>query len=827
MNARTSNGGITHRDRTRTSRKVRRDLQRLSMLTLALGLAHNSYAQNPVEEIVVIARDRVENAQNVPVPMSVISNDLIQRDNIVTVDEMTQKVPNLLFTAQNSRQTSIALRGLGKNASDEARDPSVGVQVDNVPIIWPGSVYTNFVDLDHIELLRGPQGTLQGKNANLGLLHIVTKRPSWDPEYYVEGFLGNRDSLQAKVSASGGVIEDLLAYRASFYIDRRDGYIENLDGPETVGKLREVNRMGGRFQFLVTPTEDISVRIIADTAVSTNSQNSNYSVADPATFSDGRVRPITFSTRLARDHFNVNDQTFQPVLGDPRKVQFDDIRPSRADQRGLSAEVNWDLENFGLTSVSAYRWGMFEPHNDGDRSPYAILEISGGTVEARQWSQELQLSSKDAAFGFIDYQVGGLALRTDHNVTSQGYYGADAGAFYASDAAYNRLNATAIGRQLMRDSLDGLLLTTKINPAVTSLSAFAQADIHINDQATLTVGVRHTREDRDNQTNKYYTTPRSLNITDPRNSGATQQNITDAISIRGNGASGGVIGNVFGLTPRQGFVENSQNWLVNPSYQLTDDLMFYFSVAGGEKAGAAIFDANGLPENARPEKVLDFELGFKSSWLDNRLALNVNFYDTIVDDFQARLTVQDPSVVNGFRTTTGNVEEIEMRGVEIDSNWNAFAGVSFFFNAAYNDAVYKDFANAPCSAAFGTNLPCDQTGETIPNAPRVTANAGVDYTWQLANSWETSVYINNAYRSEANMNADLSPFGIQEAYNITNAGLTLRFDDEDHSYNVGLVGQNIFDTDYVTSVGDLSPTGTVTGTQGDARYFGVNLRVTF
>jgi iron complex outermembrane receptor protein len=827
MNAVINTEETIHRQKKIRASKLKHDLPRISLLTLAFGFAHNSFAQNAVEEIVVIARDRIENAQSVPVPMSVINNDLIQRDNIVTVDEITQKVPNLLFTASNSRQSSIALRGLGKNASDEARDPSVGVQVDNVPIIWPGSIYTNFVDLDHIELLRGPQGTLQGKNANLGLLHIVTKRPSWDPEYYVEGFVGNRDALQAKVSASGGVIEDLLAYRASFYIDRRDGYIDNLDGPETLGKLRDVNRMGGRFQFLLTPTEDLSVRVIADTAVSTNTQNSSYSVADPTTFVDGRQRPITFSTRLARDHFNVNEQTFQPVIGDPRRVQFDDIRPSRADQKGLSAEINWDITHYRLTSVSAYRWGMYEPHNDGDRTPYAILEISGGTVQARQWSQELQLSSQEPAFGFIDYQVGGFALRTDHNVKSQGYYGADAGAFYASNAAYDRLNATATGRQLMRDSVEGLLLTTTLNPTVTSLSAFAQADIHVNDKATVTVGVRHTREDRDNQTNKYFTTPHSLSITDPRNADATAQNIADAISIRGNGSGGGVVGDVYGLTARQGFIENSQNWLVNPSYQLTDDFMFYFSAAGGEKAGAAIFDSNGLPENARPEKVLDFELGFKSGWFDNRLAFNFNFYDTIVDDFQARLTVQDPTVVSGFRTTTGNVKEIEMRGVEIDSNWNAFAGVSFFFNAAYNDAIYNDFANAPCSSAFGSSLPCDNSGKTIPNAPRVTANAGVDYRWQLANNWETSIYINNAYRSEANMNADLSPYGIQEAYSITNAGIGLRFDDEDRTYNLSLVGQNIFDTEYVTNVGDLSSTQTVSGTQGDARYFGVNFRVTF
>jgi iron complex outermembrane receptor protein len=820
-----------------TPRSLVRRLSLLASAIAAAGMAGGAGAQTPadglqlaqargIEEVVVIARDRAENVQSVPLPIATLSGNVIQRDNIVTVDEITQKIPNLLFTAQNSRQTSVAFRGLGKNASDEARDPSVGVQIDNVPIIWPGSVFTNFVDIDHIEMLRGPQGTLQGKNANLGLLHIVTKGPEWEPNYYIEGLLGSRSAVQGKAAGTGPIIEDLLAYRATFYIDRRDGYIDNLDGPETVGKLREQNRVGSRFQLLYTPTGDISARAIFDSNSSTQTQNSNYSIIDPATFTDGTRRPLTYTSRLSRDHFNVNGKTYVPVIGDPRKVSFDDIRPSRADQRGASVEINWTLPDYTVTAISAYRWGLFEPHNDGDRSPFFIHEISGGTVEARQWSQELQLISARPAFDLFDWQGGVFGLKTDHQVTSQGYYGSDGGAFYASDAVYNRLNATAIGRQLLNESVDGLLLTTKINPAVTSLSAFFQVDLHFGDALNLALGVRHTNEDRSNQTNKYYSSQYDLTRANPRYAEATDQNISDAISIRGNGVSGGVIGNVHGLTPRQGFTEGSQNWLVNPSYQLTDDTLLYFAAAGGEKAGAAIFDAQGQPENAGPEKVLDFELGVKTTLFD-RVITNVNFYHTTVSDFQARLTVPDPATVNGFRTTTGNVEEITLRGVEIDSDWALTDNLGFFLNASYNHATYTDFANAPSPAATGSNLPVDYTGRTIPNAPRVTANFGVDYAQQVGNSgeWEGHFYINNAYRSSANINADLSPWGAQDSYHVTNAGVGIRT--YDGRYDISLVGYNVLDVDYNTNVGDLSPTGVVVGTQGDAGYYGVNVRVNF
>jgi iron complex outermembrane receptor protein len=782
-------------------------------------------APKALGEIVVQSRRKEEKLQDVPLPISVVGGETIKRDNIVSVSEITQKVPNLLFTASNSRQTSIAIRGLGKNASDEARDPSVGVQVDNVPIIWPGSAYTNFVDLDHIEVLRGPQGTLQGKNANLGLLNIVTKAPSWTPQYYIEGFAGNRDSLQGKAAASGPILDGLLAYRGSFYIDKRDGFVDNLDNPVTVGKLKETNRLGGRLQFLFTPTDKLAARIILDRASASNTQIADYNIADPKSFTSGALRTTSWSNSLARDHFNNNGKPYQPISGNPRQVAFDDIRNSRGDQQGVSGEINYDIPGHKLTSISAYRWGLFEPHNDGDRSPFAISEIAGGTVEARQWSQEVRLTSKEPGFGFIDYQVGGLGLRTNNDVTSQTAYGADAGAFYASNTAYSRLNSTGVGQQLMRDSLDGLLTTQTYNPTVTSLSAFGQADLHITNKATLTLGVRHTWEDRNNKTSKSFITPHSV-LSQANYAGATAQDITDALSIRGNGKSGGVLGNVYGDVAEQGFDEHSENWLVNPNYKFTKDLMGYFSVSGGEKAGAALFDSNGKAENAKPEKVLDFELGVKSAWFDKKLFVNLNLYDTIVSDYQARLTVVDPTQTSGFRTKTGNVNEIEMRGVELETTWNAYKGLNLFLNGAYNHAVYNDFANAPCEPESGNSGVCDFTGRTIPNAPKFTVNFGSDYRKPLGYyGLDGVVFLNNSFRSGANMNADLSEFGWQKAYHITDGGIGVAT--HDGKYNLSLIARNIFDTRYVTNVGSLSNTSNTSGVQGEARYFGVNFRSNF
>lgn len=786
-------------------------------------------APKALGEVVVNSRRKEEKLQDVPLPVSVVGGEVTKRDNIVSVSEITQKIPNLLFTASNSRQTSIGLRGLGKNASDEARDPSVGVQVDNVPIIWPGAAYTNFVDLDHIELLRGPQGTLQGKNANLGLLNIITKTPTWKPEYSIEGFAGDRNSLQGKASGSGALIDGLLAYRGSFYIDTRDGYVDNLDNLVTVGKLKETNRVGGRLQFLFTPTEKLSARIIMDRAAATNTQIVDYNIADPLRFTNGKLRATgtsnTYTDSLSR--FQVNGQNYQPLMGNSRQVAFNDIRPSRGDQQGISGEINYDVAKHKLTSISAYRYGLFEPHNDGDRSPYDISSVAGGTVQARQWSQELRLTSQEPGFGFIDYQVGALGLKTENKVLSQTFYGADAGKFYASNDQYALLNATATGRQLMQNSMQGLLLSTANTPTVLSLSGFGQADLHLTNKATLTLGVRDTWEDRNNSANKYYSAPISTAALATSVPGGSAAEISAAQAIRGNGISGGQLGNVYGDVGKKGFTQNSQNWLVNPSYKINKELMAYFSVAGGQKSGAATYNSNGVSVFVKPEQVLDFELGIKSALFDRKLFVNLNLYDTQVGDYQANLQSQDPTKAAGnFQSVTGNIKGIEMRGVELETTWNAYKGTNVFVNAAYNNAVYTDFANAPCAVEVGQKTPCNYTGKTIPNAPAFTVNFGADYRRPLGYyGLDGVVFVNNSFRSGANMAPDLSQYGWQHAYHITDGGLGVAT--HNGKYNLTLIARNIFDTRYLTSVGSLSSTSAALGTQGEARYFGVNFRTNF
>lgn len=777
-----------------------------------------------LSEVTVTSRRKEEKLQEVPIPIAVIGGEQMKRDNIVSVSDFARRVPNLGVTNTNARQTSIALRGLGKNSGNESMESSVGVMIDNVWQSWVGSTWTNFADIDHVEVLRGPQGTLQGKNSNLGLINVVTQTPSFKQGYYVDGFAGNRNSFQGKFGATGTILPGLLAYRASGYIDRRDGFVPNLDIAVTDGKLQENNAMGGRLQFLFTPSDTLSARLIVDRTSSTQSMSVNPNLDDPKTFADGTVRTTTYSSRLARDWFDVFRRSGQPltVIGDPRKVAQDNKQVSRADGEGVSAEINWDVLGHRFTSVSAYRDSLFEPHHDGDRSVADIMRIGGVTVKNQQWSQEFRISSKEP--GPIDYQAGIFTMRSVADTFSQNHYGDDAGAFYASNAQYGRLNATAVGREMMQASLRDVMATASLSPATDSYAGYGQLNWHITDAATLTLGLRNTFEQRSNVGNQVSFGGADLAAL-ASSIGASAQNLTDAQAIRG-----GRVGQNW-TAARQGFDQNSQNWLVNPSYKISKDIMAYFSVAGGQKSGAAQFNSNtGAVENVDPEDVMDYELGLKSSWLDRKLAVNVNLYQTDVQGFQSQLVLPDETRPGQFRTRLGNIEGIQLRGIELETSWDVTRGLNLFLNGSFNHAEYTDFKNAPCPPEANKPV-CDQTGKTLPNAPVFTANFGFDYRVPFGFGFgedyglQWHAFMVDSFKSQANYNASLSVSGKQPAYHVTDGGIGIGT--KDGKYNLDLVGRNIFDTIYLTNVGNWSSTGASSATYGEAGYYGVHFRAKF
>ncbi len=802
--------------------------------TSALDISTNSDAAvASLDAVIVRARSRAELLQDVPIPVSAISGKTLQDNNAVAFQDFAKLAPNLAAHVPNARQTSISIRGVGKNTANDALEPSVGVIIDGVPSAFIAQSWGNFADLDHIEVLRGPQGTLLGKNTTLGVVNVVTKAPSFKPESYVELGLGEHNAVGLKASIGGAIQEGVLAYRASVFSEKRDGPFKNVAPDQSNETFGERNRVGARLQFLLLPSPDLSIRVIADHQESAEliAYTDPPLFGDPALFPNGASRTagtsLTYTSRLARSWFG----NYQPLVTDWNTVDNSGSRPTISASNGLSAEVNWNVNDLTLTSITSYRDSLFDAKN-ANWSQFNITHF-GALINQKQVSQELRLNSSLGKA--IDYTAGIYLLNSQVDATDRNLFGADAGAFYATAASYNALNTSPVGRLLLQDSLKGLFTNLPANPDTKSVAEFGQLNWHIDDKATLTLGLRRTDENKDNSYNKIIVTDSVLTA----NLAATTLNGAGA-AVGGvyNGASAAQIAaaqavrltqlSSLGQIVGQPIDATSYAWLINPSYKLSPNTLLYTSLGYGEKSGSVQFNTTSMkPQNVDPEKALDFELGVKTSSLDHKLVLNLNLYQTKIKDYQQNLTVVDPSTTTGFRTYLGNVKGLILRGVEVDGTYALQKHLSVSFSGAYNDAFYSDFSNAPCASDIsgqpGGQLQCDYTGRQIPFAPKLSAAVGLDYRHPITGQYLLHGFSNIAYRGSANNNASLSDFGLQGGYSIVDGGIGVQT--QDGKWELALVGKNLADKQYVTNISTYSNQAAVTGTPGDRRYLGVVLRV--
>ncbi|MDP3333267.1 MAG: TonB-dependent receptor plug domain-containing protein, partial [Methylococcaceae bacterium] len=332
-------------------------------------------------------------------PISVLSGKSLERDRTYDVQDLTKRAPSLTATTPNARRTGISLRGIGKSSGNDSMEPAVGVMVDDVFMGSVGMSYQDFTDLDRVEVLRGPQGTLMGKNTTIGLINYVTKTPSFKQQGLVEGEVGGNQqtgvlpgAFKGRASYSNAIVDDLLAFRASMYVNKQQGDIKNtnLQGQGTT--INERNRYGGRLQFLLTPTDKVSFRLISDYAEGREYSNIKPAQVDPKTFANGTLRPITYTSRLARDYFG----GYKPIIGSEAWESNDSgqIKPLLTKNGGVSGKLDWDLGSVGtVTSVLAYRENHFDAKNDSDETKFDI-NVGGTKVDTKQYSGEFRLASK-------------------------------------------------------------------------------------------------------------------------------------------------------------------------------------------------------------------------------------------------------------------------------------------------------------------------------------------------------------------------------------------------------------------------------------------------
>lgn len=744
------------------------------------------------DEVTVSARRKTENVRDVPIPLSVVSGVEIERTGNYNLNRLKETQPTLQFFSSNPRNSAINIRGLGApfGLTNDGIEPGVGVYIDDVYFQRPAAVTFDFVDVQQIEILRGPQGTLYGKNTTAGAINITTRAPTFEPEGRAEISYGNYGFLQAKASISGPLIGDTVAGRISFTGTERDGTIFNV---RTNNEVNDQGNLGIRAQILIQPSDAFKVTLHGDY---------NQQRTDCCTQVFAGVAP---TQRAANRQFEViaAELGYAPPSRDPFDRLTDIDAEIRGNQNlgGASINAEWKLGAGALTSITAWRFWDWDPSNDRDFIGLPITTVSANPSKQKQYTQELRYAGPLA--DNLDFVAGLFAFHQtidSNNNQSQG------------SAAARWLLAPAAGNT--PDLLDGLTQTGVVEFDNTSLAAFAQANWDVTSRLSVVPGIRFNYDAKDASFDS--TVTGGLATTDPVLL-ARQRSILAPQSYTADFSDFNVSGNI------------------TVNYALTDDINVFATYARSFKSGGV--NLSGLPNDSAgnpaldaasidPEKVKHYEIGLKAQSPDRRFTANVTAFQTDIDDYQANVVNASVGVLRGF---LANAEQVRVRGVEVDGTANLADWISLYGAAAWTDGEYVSFPDAPCPLELtGAAQVCDVSGTRLPGISKWAASAGGEVRQPL-NFGDLGgvayIGVDASYRSNFSSSASESAFLNVDGYALLNLRAGWRADDD---WELFFWARNVTGTEYFDFLSaQPGNSGLFVGQVGDPRTYGVTLKAAF
>ena len=758
--------------------------------------------QHGLPDVTVTARRRVEDAQRVPGSLSVVGGALLDRSYTVNTSQLQQLVPSLTYSSANPRNTAFTIRGLGSSVvsvsqSNDGLEPGVGFYVDQVYHARPATAAFDFTDSDRIEVLRGPQGTLFGKNTTAGAITITSRAPSFTAQASEEISYGNYRFVQAKASATGPLVGDTLAFRVSGLVTRRDGTIRNV---RTGEKHNAIGNQAVRGQLLFRPVQAFQTRLIADyTNFSSDCCTQvPYSIGQSLRPAARQFPALAAGLRYALPSLNPYD----------RVTDIDAALDVRTAEGGVSGITDWDLGPVTLTNVAAWRFWTWDAANDRDYTGVPIQLVQHIPSRQDQYSEELRVASNgDHRLGY----VAGLHYFRQKIVGEPiSVYGPLATYWLLGSTTPNTAGQAAANPTYPADLLDGYGTDGRIDFRSTSYAAFGEANVKITPRLIATAGLRYTHEVK----NGSYATV-VFGGAAPANTaqGAAKLSILRPQSYTAHNAEGNFSGRG------------------NLAYQFTDDVLGYASYARGYKSGG--INMSGLPLNAqnqpvpataviRPELNTNYEVGLKTRTFDRRVVVNLDAFYTRVKDFQA--TIVDSSQTVALRGYLSNIPGVTVKGVEADATALVAPGLSLRANLAYADGRYANYPAGPCPLEQQTSATtaCDLTGRRLAFLPRFSIVGGVDYVRPVGGGASIIVHLDTNARSGVNADSALSKYTAVPAYSVTNGSIAVRLKD---GLEVALWARNLLDADYIGSVTvQAGNSGLILAQPSDPRTFGVTLR---
>ncbi|MBI1732781.1 MAG: TonB-dependent receptor [Gammaproteobacteria bacterium] len=726
-----------------------------------------------LEEILVTAQKREQNLQDVGIAVTAFSGDQLKELGFVTTTDLVQQTPGLTYVPPfgDGNNAAFTLRGVGLNDFSEHNESPVAVYVDEVYQATLAGLGFQLFDLERAEVLKGPQGTLFGRNTSGGLVHMVTRRPTDTFEGYGEATFGEYDQVRLE-SAAGGPIADTLSGRVSFLYHDHDGYRET----RTPG-LKDANSTdvwAVRGQVLWQPTVDLE--ILASAHYATADQiSATYEHASTTFAPDGvtevfvpadQVNPLCAGvgglTGPGQDCFGYRDTDGDIHATDNDRQTFLDL-----DTAGVSLHVDWNVAGMTLTSISAFEYLNKFFGEDTDVGPVPAIAVTN-PVDSQQWSQELRLAGERDR---LRWTTGFFYFNRDVRTGS-------------------RTDVSGIG--LVNDN-------TVDSDLTESWALFGQLEYDINDRWTAIGGARYTDEEREFEMiarDDLGNTPFFLGLTPAPVPGFVIFDFTEAT--------------VGDLTKQDG---DNVSFRFELDWRPVDDWLVYGSVARGVKGFGFNFaiDGTGILGSSTAaqipfdeEKLMAYELGFKSTLLDGRARLNTSLYYYDYSDFQAFSFEVLTNVVSN--------KDAEVMGFEAELITNPWEGWEFSFGLNVQDAEVKDVT----SANFFTGDPVTRDRDMV-LTPDFTFNGLGRYGWAMFGG---SMALQLDFRIVGDQYFDIAnnPITKEDTYVVGNGRLS--WTDASDTWQVALWVKNIGDNGYRTYAIPVTSLGFMQQMIGQPRWVG-------
>lgn len=828
----------------------------LTALSLpAIAQEQEEEQSRTLQTVTITATKREQTLQDVPIAVSVIDDSTIERAVLVDLNDLQSIVPSLrVGQLQSSANTNFVIRGFGNGANNAGIEPSVGVFIDGVYRSRSAAQISDLPNIERVEVLRGPQSTLFGKNASAGVISVVTKRPQFEFGGVADATLSNENGYRLNGYVTGPLAENLAGAVGVTY-NKRDGYVEDI-GSNT--KTNERNRWGIRGDLLFEPNVNTTFRLMAD-----------YDKIDENCCAAGNVvdGPTGAIVRALGG---------QMVPEDPYSYRVAYNFPSTNDieNGGASLQGDFDFAGMRLTSITAYRISNLATNQDSDFTGADLLSENSNATDIDTFTQELRLSSTDG--DRLDWMVGGFYFDEKVRIENALLYGADFRG-YADVLSGNALGMVEAALGLPVGAAfgqNGQGLREEFGQDNTAWSLFGTLDYRITDRLTATVGLNYTEDKKDaygriNSADLFSSLDFvaigfaqtlagfGVDATDPAQVAAFAQANPPAFAQIQAAVQDPAQNPLLGLQPLQflppflGFpnaVENgrskdsSTTYTLRLAYDLNDNLNTYVSYATGFKAtswnlsrdsrpfardftpgspvtsppGSPIRDAGlALPNLtagtrfAGPEEAAVFEVGLKGVY--STVAFNLAYFDQQIEGFQS-------NVFTGTGFALANAGKQSNKGFEFDVTWNPVDALQLMVAGTIQDPVYDSFPNS----ASG-----DLSGQTPSGIPEVATSTMATYFFDL-NGWDAFVRGDWQYESPVNHFDDpvnQALIGEKKEVNTFNASTGLKTVD---GFGVTLWVRNIFNDEYITTAFPaVAQAGSIMGYPSAPRSYGVTLRKTF